>query len=152
MVQKANVLVFSHHCRLLHLVLDLCKEVRICMCAQHLSIQEYIYISAVYLFLLFLQCNKKQTFLSSVITAVFFILCWICAKRYVYACVHSICPFRSIYISAVYLFFPFLQCNKMQLSTLLVLAGLVVMASAYVIGRPNTDSEEDQISSTYYHR
>ena len=57
-----------------------------------------------------------------------------------------------IYISAVYLFFPFLQCNKMQLSTLLVLAGLVVMASAYVIGRPNTDSEEDQISSTYYHR
>ena len=45
----------------------------------------------------------------------------------------------------------FLQCNKMQLTTLLVLAGLVVVASAHVIGRPNADSEEDQISSTYYH-
>ena len=64
------------------------------------------------------------------------------------AFVHS-----GVYISVLCIFFfSLLQCNKMQLTTLLVLAGLVVMASAYVIRRPNTDSEEDQISSTYYHR
>ena len=59
----------------------------------------------------------------------------------------SICPFRSISTVYNYYFVFFLQRNKMQGAALLVIAGLVVMASAYGIRPDKSDGEEYTINN-----